>query len=126
MRRLWIGIGVLAALLALGVGILGRMDAVHRQAARRLEQAAEAALAGDWETALQNADAARSSWQRHRNFTASVADHTPMDEIEGLYAELTVYVREADQAHFAAICLQLARLSEAMADSHSPTWWNLL
>ena len=126
MRRLWIGFGVLAALLALGAAVSWGMDVVHRPAARQLEQAADAALAGNWQEAQRYADGAQSRWQRYRKFTASVADHTPMDDVEGLYAQLKVYAEEKDAAHFAAICLELARLSDAMADSHSPVWWNFL
>ena len=126
MRRLWIGCLVLTGLLILGLGVHWGMDRVHRPAARQLELAAKSALEEDWEQARYQAQQARNIWWKYRNFTASVADHTPMDEIEGLYAELIVYGAEEDRAHFAAICLQLARLTKAMAESHSPNWWNLL
>lgn len=126
MKRLWIGIIVLAVLLILGGAVSWAMDAIHISMAENLQQAAEAAMAEDWGAALQCAEKARESWKDHQHFVAAFADHTPMDELEGLFAELEIYAQAREQAHFAATCAHLAQLAQAMAESHSPTWWNFL
>lgn len=126
MNRLWIGILVLAVLLALGGAVSWAMDAIHTPMAENLQQAAEAAMAEDWGTALRCAEKARVSWKDRQRFIAAFADHTPMDELEGLFAELEIYARAREQEHFSATCTHLAQLVQAMAESHSPTWWNFL
>ena len=126
MRRFWIGVIVLGVLLVAGAVIAWGMDAVHQPIARQLQQAGTAAMAEDWDTALQDAAAARERWKRCWRFTAAFADHTPMDEVDGLFAELDIYAQSREQEHFAATCAHLAKLAEAMAESHSATWWNLL
>lgn len=126
MRRFVIAVSMLLALLALGCGITWAMARVHRPMARQLEQAAAAAMAEDWENALALSDEAWRAWQKWRRFTASVADHTPMDEAEGLFAQLQTFAQARERVHFAATCNQLARLADAMADSHDPAWWNFL
>ena len=126
MRRLWIGFGVLAALLALGAAVSWGMDVVHRPAARQLEQAADAALAGNWQEAQRHADGAQSRWQRYRKFTASVADHTPMEEIESLFARVHICSAARDTVEFAASCAELSQKLLAMGEAHRLTWENLL
>ena len=126
MKRVWIGVAVLAVLLVAGTVIAWGMNAIHQPIARQLQQAGAAAMAEDWDTALREAAAARDAWNCGWRMTAAFADHTPMDEIDGLFAELEIYAQAREKEHFAATCAHLAQLAEAMAESHSPTWWNFL
>ena len=50
----------------------------------------------------------------------------PMDDVDTLFAEMQVYAQAEEIPHFAACCGQLSRLVLAMAQAHSPTWWNFL
>ncbi len=126
MKRLWLGIGILAAILALCCTVTLSMECIHTPIAEDLSRAAEAAQKEDWDKANALAAAAKARWEQYWHFTAMVADHTPMDELDGLFAELEVYGREQEMPHFAATCAHLCRLSQAMADSHTPSWWNLI
>lgn len=126
MNRLRIGILVLAALLILGVAVTWAMEAIHAPMTKHLQQAAQAAMKEDWTSALRYAGEAKQNWKQRQRFIAAFADHTPMDELEGLFAELEIYAQAREKEHFAATCAHLAQLTQAMAESHSPTWWNLL
>ncbi|HIT33967.1 MAG TPA: DUF4363 family protein [Candidatus Faecousia intestinigallinarum] len=126
MGRLWLGIGLMAALLLGTAGIALGMDAIHQPVAAQLEQAGTAALEGDWAQADAQWQAAQRSWERHWALSASVADHSPMDDIDRLYAQLAVFAQERETVHFAATCMELSELTQAMSDAHSPDWWNLL
>ncbi len=126
MKRLWLGVAILAVLLGLTLGLQAGMSALHEPIARELNQAAEAALAGDWALARNLSDQARDRWERTHSLTASVADHSPMDELDMLFAELPVFAREEEAVHFAATCRSAAQMAQAMAQAHSLTWWNLL
>ena len=91
-----------------------------------LDKATETALTGQFEDAIANANTARSLWEKHRNKTATVADHTPMEEIDVLFTEVAVYAKAEDTLHFAACCAQLSSMVQNMADAHAINLWNLL
>ena len=63
MKKLWLGLGLLAALLALGLGVLGMLGERSRRAGAALERAAGAAEAGDMALALDRAGEALRYWQ---------------------------------------------------------------
>ncbi len=126
MKRLWIGISILALLLVCSYLIHASMAHIHTPIAQTLEQAANAALKEDWATAEQLAHTAAARWSRYHRFTAAFADHTPMDELDGLFAQLPVYAQQRENPHFSATCKQLSFLAAAMAESHRLSWWNLL
>lgn len=125
-KRFWLGIGILALFLLVGVGISLGMDAIHRPAEQALEQAAEKALDGQMEEAVALARQAHDWWDDRWKLTASVADHSPMDEVDKLFEEMEVYAQAQEDKHFAACCAQLSRLVESMAAAHRFNWWNLL
>ena len=122
MGRLYLGAGLLAALLALGIWTSGTMTQVHQEMAGQLERAAQAAQESE---AQRRAEAAGSLWAERRHGVASLADHTPMDEIDALFARLTVLAQEKDYGEFAPECRELAVRLKAMGEAHTAHWWNL-
>ena len=124
-RSIW-GIGILIALLIFSVAIAARMQDVHCRISDLLSQAAAAAEQNDWQQADRLARQAEQQWQRYHHFTAAFADHTPMDELDGLFAELLVFLSNRESPHFASTCTRLSLLAQSMADSHGVQWWNLL
>lgn len=125
-KRFWLGIGILVLFLGMGIGISLGMDAIHAPAERALEQAAEKALNGQMEEAVALAREAHDWWDDSWKLTASVADHSPMDEVDVLFEEMEVYAQAREDKHFAACCAQLGKLVESMAAAHRFNWWNLL
>ena len=126
MKRIWIGIGLLAALLAVGLWLGEFMEDAHQPGARDLNRAAQAAQEGNWDTAKALAARAGEIWQKKWRVTAAVADHEPMDEMDGLFAEVKVYGRQEDTTQFSAACAHLASLLNAMGESHGCYWWNVM
>lgn len=126
MKRLWLGIAILAVLLGLSIGVQAAMSKLHDPIAQDLEKAAEFALDDDWAQANKHFERARRAWQRYHGATASVADHSPMDELDMLFAELQVFSEERETVHFASTCRSAAQMAQAMAQAHTFTWWNLL
>ena len=126
MKRMYIGVGLLAVILASAIALSAAFPAMHMPLAETVEKAAEAALAGNWNEAQVLVTKARQEWERIRDFSAAVADHEPLEQMEGLLTQLEVFGQRKDALDFAAVCRQLAALAEAMADSQRITWWNLL
>jgi len=126
MGRFWLGIGLLVLFLVLGFWISVTMDSVHSEISQELKLAAEQALEGELEVAAETAQQAKAKWEKHWHGSAAVADHAPMDEIDGLLAQLECYNRTGQTGEFAACCTRISLLVRAMSEAHSLVWWNLL
>ena len=126
MGRFWLGTGILVLFLVLGLWISYAMADVNTAIADALDAAAQQALAGDMTGGLATAQQAKDTWQNHWNGSATVADHAPMDEIDGLLAQLESFSRTGQTGDFAACCTRVSVLVRAMSEAHSLTWWDLL
>ena len=126
MKRLYIGAGLLAVMLAAGIFLTGAFNAIHEPLQDQLQQAQTAAAAGDWQKAGDLTKQAKEKWEASRHFVAAVADHEPLEEMDSLFARLEVLCLLREEDEFAADCAELARLCEAMAESQRVTWWSLL
>lgn len=126
MNRLWIGIGLLAALLAVGVAMLFVSRDFHETFTESLEQASRSAMAGNWQDAGQQAAKGKEKWERYQRFWAAFTDHEPVEDMENLFSQLEVYQARQLEVDFAAVCQNLVNLAAAMDESHSLSWWSLL
>lgn len=126
MGRFALGVSLLLVMLLLGLWVTYTMNAVNEPVSRLLENAAQSALSGDLEQGINLANQARSIWEKSWHGTASVSDHNPMDEIDGMFSQLTVYAQTGNKEAFAAYCARISRLIHAVGEAHSPYWWNLL
>lgn len=126
MARGWFGVGILAVFLILGFVIAGQMDDAHLPTGELLTQAAEMTLQGEFEGAVTLGMEAKSRWEKQWSGTAAVADHSPMDEVDALFAEMEIYAQTGEEPHFAACCKELAQRVQAFADAHRFSWWNVL
>ena len=126
MKRGWIGLALLAVLLASGLLTARKMEEFHSDGAQMLTRAGVYALEDNWAPARELAFQAMKHWQEHREFTAAFADHEPMEDVDCLFAQLPAYARQEDAAHFAAICAELSKRLEAVSNAHSFLWWNVL
>ena len=126
MKRIWLGLGILALFLALGFWSSYSAAKVHLPLADNLEKAANSALSGNFAAGKEQARKAKKQWDDQWNPSAVLADHTPMDEIDSQFARLEVFAETENTEAFAASCRQLAQLITATAEAHSFTWWNIL
>lgn len=123
MRRIWIGVGLLAVLLVLGLTVMSITDRRLGQVSETLQQASEAR---DWEKAVSLAQSAHREWESSWQLMAALADHTDMDNIDGIFARLEVYRHRRSETDHAAACAQLSEAIRDLEENHRFTWWNLL
>lgn len=126
MARGWLGVGLLAVFLVLGFVVAVAMDNAHLPTGELLEQAAEKTLSGDFEGGIALGLEAKARWERQWAGTATVADHSPMDDVDALFAELEIYAKTEEKPHFAACCKELSQRIRAMAGAHRFSWRNIL
>lgn len=126
MKRSKIGLWFLIGLLVIGAASSLAMVRLTEPLGQSMESAANAALREDWLVAEILASSARNRWEKYWNFCAIFADHAPMENINGLFAQLEVYAKSRDPQNFAAVCAQLSEDIRSIGEAHSLTWWNLL
>ena len=126
MKRIWIGIVLLAVLLAAGFWLSGFMKEAHLPAAQDLQRAGELALEEQWGPAQAFAKRGQDLWKKKWPVTAAIADHEPMDEIDALFAQLKTYGKTRDPEPYSAVCDHLGSLLEALSQGHRCKWWNLM
>ena len=126
MKRCWFGLILLLVLLLGCAWSSGYMSKVHSPVSETAMEAADFALEGDWGNAMTLAGRIRTQWENRWGIVAAFADHEPMEEIDGLFAQLEIYSRAGDNLSTAAVCAELSQRLEAMGDAHKGSWWNLL
>lgn len=126
MTRFSFGIFILVFFLVLGLWVAHTLDTIHLDISQELHRASNVALSGDLDTATTIALNAKEKWETSWQGTATVADHEPMDEIDGLLSQLSCFAQTENVSDFAACCTRCALLVEAISEAHSFTWWNLL
>ena len=126
MNRLWIGVGLLAVLLAFGVTMVFISRDFHGDFSSGLEEAGGFAMAGNWSAAEKQLAKSREKWQTYRRFWASFTDHEPVEQVENLFSQLELYQARRLDVEFASACYALAELSEVINESHNLNWWSVL
>ena len=117
-----LGAAILGALLVLGLWSGKAIGDGYDPICKTLEAASQAALSGDLEEAKALAKTAQGRWDEAWRKVAAVTSHTPMDEIDSLFAQALL---RREGVTFAAECARLSKLVEACAETHRLTWWNL-
>lgn len=125
MKRIWFGAALLITLLILCLCSGALMERTHLAQAEELDRAARLALADRWEGAESAFLKAKDNWESSVPLVAALTDHEPMDEIEGFYGELEVFLQLRDAASFSASCRYLAAQLDALGKSHSFNLQNL-
>lgn len=123
MKRFYFGVALLLILLAVSLGAAAGLERIHGEIAMELEQAAQAVRSGDPAAAEPGLDRAQELWERYEHLLAAFADHEPLEEMEGLFAEVAIYRQAGENTRLAVACTRLAILSRAVAESHSLKWW---
>lgn len=126
MKHVWAGTALMAVLLCAGILMTVCMGSLQETLSQTLTEAADSALAENWEKTDALMGNAKRQWESSRRFVASIADHELLEEAERLFSELAVYRECRLPSDYAAVCLCLARQIEEIGESQSLCWWHLL
>ena len=125
MMRLWIGVGLLLALLLGSLTLCISIVPFHEKLAEDLDQAATLAAEGNWTQAQELAFAAQKRWQRHKNSIAAVTDHEPIEQMHTLFRELR-FLSASQAGDFACLCIHLSETARAISETQALKWWGVL
>ena len=123
MKRIWLGVGLLVALLVVGVAL---MQITNRQMETLSQAVEKASETQSWEEAITIVRSAQAQWQQKRQLIAAFSDHADVDGVDQIFAQLEVYQRYGSRLEHAAACAQLSEALLNLVEAHALTWWNLL
>ena len=126
LKRIWFGAGLLVFLLILGICCGFLVERTCLSQARKLDRAAVLAADSDWAAARTLTQQAKQDWDQKQLLIAALCDHAPMDQIEGLFAQLEAFSDARSATSYSSTCVFLARQLESLGRSHSLTADNLL
>lgn len=116
MKRCWFGAAALILLLILGLLCSAWTGRFFSEAAAQLSRAADSEL----KAATELIRPVQEKWLRWRDFHAALYDHTPMEEIDTLFALL-----DPGADTFRETCIRLSQAMKALAQAQQPTLENL-
>lgn len=102
------------------------MERICLSQSQALDHAAAAASNGDWLTARRLTAQSKLEWDRRHLLFSALYDHAPIDQIDGLFAQLEVFSESRKTASFESTCVYLARQLESLGRSHSFNFSNFL
>ena len=125
MKRIWFGVALLAVMLALGLASSALMEKTWQKQSENLKQAASLAVEGDWATARTLQQEAKTEWEKKQLLVAALCRHEPIDQIDGLFAQLEVFFDARRAVSFSSTCVYLSRQLDSLGQSHSFNLKNL-
>lgn len=126
MKRLWMGVALMALLLAGGIWEFWWLEATYEPAAQTMEQAEDLALQQDLVGASELTQSVRRTWNAQKHITAAFVPHDTIEGVDSLFAQLELYHATQDCAAYATSCTRLSVMLDALGNGHCLTWWNLL
>ena len=126
MRQVWIGVGILAALLLGGIWIGETQADAHGQQIRDLELASQAAMEENWARAEAHLIRAEKKWEEKRNRSAMIYRQDTLEQIDGLFAQLRAELACRSREGFCANCAILAQVLRNLPEAHRFRWRSFL
>ena len=123
MKRVWIGAGLLAVLLAAGFLAGFALEGLD-SGAKKLEQVGQLALAGAWEAAEEALEEVEDDWEDRRWLLTALADHEVIEDMDAALAQLEACLDQRDAAACHALCSAQAKKMEAIGKANSLTLEN--
>lgn len=126
MKHLYIGLGILLAVL---IGSLCSLFAMNRnlgETERLLEAAWDNCQAESFETAQVSAQAAQEQWEKDYGLTASLIDHGPLEEANRTFAQMEACARLQEWDEFAQSCKSLLTMVRDLQEREKPLYFNIL
>ena len=126
MKHFWLGIAILAALLALCLFTTSALRACASGTARTLLQAEQACLAGDDVKTLALSRQAQQQWEAHETLLGAILCHDETDAVREEFAQLLSYAATSSRKEYLCSCSQLIDLLDHLPRTERLSLHNLL
>ena len=124
MKYLYIGVGVLAVLLAACILSTTVISSCTRETADALEHALSAFDEDDFPAAAAQASRAKSEWDQHAKLLSALLSHEELDEIDTAFTALDSYRKTQTADEFRSRCAELSLRLRHITQMDIPFYYN--
>ena len=126
MRRLWIALALLAALLGAAAGNSRYLDGFTAGLVQTLSDARNCAAQGDWDEAQALTRQAYESWQQRDGYLHITLRHGDVDGIRSGFLEVLALIGRREAGAYAAASVRLTAQLEQLAAAERLDLKNIL
>ena len=123
MKRMWIGGGLLAILLAASLLVNTALERRIAPDAESLRQAGYLAMAGEWEQAITLSEQAKQSWEDMQWAAEILTGQKDLSQIAAAFEQLQGYLY-INPTEYQSLCIALANDLDTIIQTHDCTWKN--
>lgn len=126
MKRLWISLTLLAAMLGASLGSAYYLRQLSDSLTQRLQAAEEMAERGIWEQASLITHQCLDDWNSHDTYLHIVSRHADTDQILISFRSVLQYLKLEEMDEYAAANLDLITKIGLLAEMEQADWLNVL
>ena len=126
MKRIWLSLLLLAAILGGTLAHSRQLGALTDTLCGQLRQAAQAADRGHWPQAAALTDAAWQQWERRGFYLHAMLRHDSLDEIRTGFARARAYLDHQAPWELSAALAELVHQLELLQEAEQLTLQNVL
>ena len=127
MKRLWVSVALLAALVGLATIHISALGALTGRLTGWLEQARGELIEENWEQAQGLVEGGLEEWERRGVYLHTTLRHTDIDTVRASFHEALAYLSaQEDASECAAVCARLINQLELLYEGELPSLKNLL
>lgn len=126
MKREWLAVGLLIAMIALASWHVVTLDGLTGELGDLLAQAEQMAEQGNWEGAAQMTQKASERWDSQHFYLHATLEHNVTDQIATSFAETLEFLQCQEAGEYSAANARLMEQLELLAEMEKPLLENLL
>ena len=125
MRRGWLALALLAAMLGLAAWHVATLEALTGELAGELERAETLARTGDWTRAAQVTRQARETWRGRGRYLHITLEHEAVDQVDLAFEEALEFLRCREAGEYPAANARLLGRLALLSQQERPVLENL-
>jgi len=126
MKRLWIAVGILLAMLGGTLGNSWYLNGLISDFAHRLTSAQELAVSDNWEDAIRFTEQVVDNWEEHDFYLHVMLPHRDIDDIHLTFCEVQEYRKLEETDQYTAANAKLVAQLGLLGEMEQLNWKNVL
>jgi len=126
MKRLWIAVGILLAMLGGTLGNSWYLNGLISDFAHRLTSAQELAVSDNWEDAIRFTEQVVDNWEEHDFYLHVMLPHRDIDDIHLTFCEVQEYLKLEETDQYTAANAKLIAQLGLLSEMEQLNWKNVL
>ena len=126
MKRLWIAVAILLAMLGGTLGNSWYLNGLIADFTHRLTSAQELTLSDNWEAAIRLTEQVVDTWEEHDFYLHVMLPHRDIDDIHLTFCEVQEYLELEETDQYTAANAKLIAQLGLLGEMEQLNWKNVL